>query len=348
MSSNGLQLAVTDVHADKQSLTPLLDDLPTRGLFLRLAGPNASNGFAIVDAALLTSIIEMQMTGRVMGGEVADRTATGTDAAICEDILNDFLATFAVALTGLPDWGWAQGYKVGGKVDGARALGLLLEDVAFRVFAITIDIAGGQRSGVLRLAMPAQGRGAGAGAGAESDEKWTRALLASISQAEASLRVVLHRRAMALSQVDELRVGELLTLPMEAMGEVRLETASGECAAIGRLGQIRGMRAIKIAGAEPQALPKTAPQGEAALADLRPPPVSGGLGAMAPGLAPPLAEPARKAEPADMQDAAPIDMADLPQLPELPEMPELPELPVLPQLSDADGLPELPELPQLP
>lgn len=338
MSANGLQLAVSDLTGENLALTPLLDALPTRGLFLRLDGPGASNGFAVLDAGLLTSIIEMQTMGRVGSGEVPDRMPTTTDAIISEDIVNDCLATFATALTGLPDWDWARGYKVAGKVDGARALGLLLEDVAFRRYEIEIDVAGAARKGKLTLALPAQGRGAGGAKTGKADKDWSSALVSSISQAQASLNVVLHRHILPLSQVETLRVGEVLTLPMEAMGEVRLEAEDGDCAAIGRLGQIRGMRAIKLSG--------TGEGAEAA------PEALGGSGsgpltiAASSGPADPLAEaPAQNAvqgDPGALPDAPGLEPAGLPEMPELPDLPELPELPELPQTG------ELPELPQLP
>jgi flagellar motor switch protein FliM len=89
----------------------------------------------------------------------------------------------------------------------------------------------------------------------------------AVMRAPASLRAELGRLTLPLSEVLDLGVGGALTLPLSALEEVRLTALDGTEQAVGRLGQSRGMRAIRLT-----ALPSTSP-GTSSLgfADARPP-----------------------------------------------------------------------------
>jgi flagellar motor switch protein FliM len=75
---------------------------------------------------------------------------------------------------------------------------------------------------------------------------WDQSLSASVMRAPASLRAELGRVTMPLSKVLELGVGGALTLPLSALEEVQLAALDGTVQAVGRLGQSRGMRAVRL------------------------------------------------------------------------------------------------------
>lgn len=65
-------------------------------------------------------------------------------------------------------------------------------------------------------------------------------------QVEAQLEAVIARVKLPLGQVTSLREGDLLPLPLAALDRVGLDSSSGQTVGQGRLGQNRGMRAVRL------------------------------------------------------------------------------------------------------
>lgn len=65
-------------------------------------------------------------------------------------------------------------------------------------------------------------------------------------QADCRLDAVIGRLTLSLRQVMTLAVGETLALPRSALDAISLETIEGQRVAGARLGQHRGMRALKL------------------------------------------------------------------------------------------------------
>jgi len=76
-----------------------------------------------------------------------------------------------------------------------------------------------------------------------------------LDAASCVLDAVVSRVSLPLMRVMALKVGEVITLPRAAIDRICLEGLDGRALAEGRLGQNRGMRAIRLAGVEavPQA-----------------------------------------------------------------------------------------------
>ena len=60
------------------------------------------------------------------------------------------------------------------------------------------------------------------------------------------LQAVLHRLSIPLSAVMQLQAGDLMPLPMASVEKLRLEGSGGRRLVMGRLGQARGFRAVKL------------------------------------------------------------------------------------------------------
>lgn len=114
----------------------------------------------------------------------------------------------------------------------------------------------------------------------------------------ARMDAVLHRLVLPLSAAERLQPGDLIPLPVEALDSVELLAGDGAGVAGGRLGQINGMRAVRLAW----------PEG-----------ARGGVAAEAQGAAPglPAAEAAEPAAAAPVPAPAPDLAEDLPELPPL-------------------------------
>lgn len=279
----GLDLDITVLRDDRRSLAELLDLVPDRALLAVLEGPGRCLGLVALSPEVLASVIERQTIGTVTAAAPAARRPTRTDAALSVRLLDTALGTLETLLETAPDLTWMAGFRYASFLDDARPLGLLLDDVPWRVLSCDTDIAGGRRQGRVLLALPAEGRGpkpalAPRNPDKTADPDWTAALSGAVMGAELAFDAVIARLRLPLAQAKALEPGMLLPLPDARIDRVHLLGAAGDAAAIGKLGQTRGMRAIRLrldgAGAarpDPVAAAAPVPTAGPAIADDSPP-----------------------------------------------------------------------------
>ena len=82
---------------------------------------------------------------------------------------------------------------------------------------------------------------------------FAQALSDQVMQTEARLGAILHRVTLPLGAVMALLPGEILPLPAAALGHVVVEGVDGRPLATGKLGQNRGMRAVRLVPEAPLA-----------------------------------------------------------------------------------------------
>jgi flagellar motor switch protein FliM len=254
-----LMADVGRVTSDRRTPAELLELCPERGLIAVLEGPGEGLGLLVLSPSVLSGMIEMQMMGRVSPAPPASRKPTRTDAAMVAGFIDRAMEELELALAEDGDLVWAGGFRYASFLDDPRPLGLLLDDLPLRVLSAEVSLSKGAKSGPVLLALPADGRGprparlapqdpAASGAG------FAQALADQVMAAESRLHAVLHRVTIPLSAVMGLKPGDLMPLPMAAIERVVLEGLDGRRVATGKLGQNRGMRAIRLMpaqGAEP-------------------------------------------------------------------------------------------------
>ncbi|HSF63039.1 MAG TPA: FliM/FliN family flagellar motor switch protein [Paracoccaceae bacterium] len=265
----GLPLTMRDLREGRLSLAELLDMPPERGLIALLEGPGEALGLLALSPEVLAGIVERQTLGRVLRQTAMPRRPTRTDAAMVAGLIDAALAGLDQALSADTDKVWASGFRYASFLEEARPLALLLEDAAHVVLTAEADLDTGAKSGLVLLALPAEGRGApplrrAAGADQGVQAAFRRALTDRVEPAEAVLTAVIARLQMPLETVLALAPGALLALAPAAVDRVDLDGADGLRVAGGRLGQNRGMRAIRLAETEPAARLAAQPTPEAA------------------------------------------------------------------------------------
>jgi flagellar motor switch protein FliM len=138
-------------------------------------------------------------------------------------------------------------------------LGLLLDDAAYRVLHVDVTLAEGAKSGQILLALPADGQGQRPATVVGGPDKGTEmvfrvALGEQVMASDAVLQAVLARVTMSLQAVMALRPGDPVPLGSAALTRIDLEGADGCRVGGGKLGQNRGMRAVRFdADAQPAA-----------------------------------------------------------------------------------------------
>ena len=241
--------ALTQSHA---SLAELLDMPPDRALIAVLEGPADGLGLMAVSAPLLAAMTEMQTIGRVSALTPALRKPTRTDAAMVAGFIDAALAGLEVSLANEADLIWAGGFRYASFLEDPRPLALLLEDAPYRVLLAEVTVEGGTRAGQILMALPAAGRGERpksvfqAQPETPAGRSFSAELAGEVEGALCVLHAVIHRITLPLSAVTDLAVGDVFPLSFASVDRIGLEGLNGHRIAEGRLGQNRGMRAVRL------------------------------------------------------------------------------------------------------
>ncbi len=258
-SRDSLALGVdaTGLVTQQTSLTELLDIIPDRSLIAVLDGQLDGLGVLILSPPVLAGLIEVQTLGQVMPGPAQQRKPTRTDAAMVAGWIDTVMEGVERILSHDADLPWADGYRYASFLDDPRPLGLLLEDVPYRLITAEVGLAMGVKSGPVLLALPARGRGRqpqtllSAEAEPPSGPGFAEALEERIMTADCLLQAVIARLRLPLGQVMTLTEGSVLPLGDAGLDQILIETMDGAPMAQGRLGQHRGHRAVRLANCEP-------------------------------------------------------------------------------------------------
>jgi len=260
-----LALDVQSLTLQKLSLTEVLEGIPERALIAVLQGPGETLGVLVMTPDVLSSVVESQTIGRENRTAPAARKPTRTDAAMTSGFIDAALIGLEVALSDEADLSWAGGFRYGSHLDDARPLGLLLDDRDYKVLTAQVSLALGQRGGQIVLALPSEGRSTAAPVGGEVEgaapHAFAEALAERVDGASCTMLATLARMQLTLGDVTGLTEGMVLPLWNASIERIKLEGLDGRILGEGRLGQNRGMRAIRLAerpamgGSRPFAVP---------------------------------------------------------------------------------------------
>ena len=269
-----LPMVVTTVEQVEISQTALRPEFSDGGLLVLLDGPKGARGAVRLDDAMLSALIEVQTTGRVTGRPPGGRAVTRTDAAIAAPLIDATLERVGAQLCEETPDHWATGYRFGVMMEDARGMSLALSAAAFHVFRMTVELGEGAfpASIVFLLPIPVAPPPRAAGPG---EDKVQRTLEQSAMNAPVCLDAVLARVTVPLTQLCGLAPGDVLPFQMDRPLQIRLETSQKHVVALGRLGQMNGMRAVRLtpggdsAGspARPSRIPETHSVGATSIDD---------------------------------------------------------------------------------
>ena len=238
-----VQASILKVDEERVVRDSLPDLVTEHALLAILEGPEDRFGVAIIDATVLASLIEAATTGRIGSRPVTPRVPTRTDATICADLLDAMLDGFESNLSEMDDPPNLAGYRYAAPIVDARAMTMALAEGPYSVFRLSLDLGGGLRQGEIVAAFPVAPRGAGRGADVAA---FQQALADNVMEAPAELDAALHRIRMPLSEIVGLQAGDVLRVPLAALGAVEVEALGGPLVARARLGQQGGFRALRV------------------------------------------------------------------------------------------------------
>lgn len=240
-------LGVPAFAASAEESRAVRDDLSSlvseHSLIALLEGFDDRLALAIVEPSLLSGVIEAAMTGRVSNRPGDPREPTRTDALIAADFLDELLDVFETGLEEMQEPPNVAGYRYAGPVHDARAVELMMPDGAYLVFRVQVDLGGGARQGDVVVLFPEVLPHEVVGSDVPD---FHQTFVDNVLGSHADLDAVLHRLRMPLQRVSSLAVGDVLRIPLAALGTIQVEAPGGREIAGARLGQQGGFRAIRL------------------------------------------------------------------------------------------------------
>lgn len=310
-----LDIAVTSFSTGMEEKAELLGALGSSDLAFPVQSGDDARGLVILDGALVSALIEVQVAGSVSPHPPVERMPTRTDGIVVGEVVDRWLSTAEAAVeeAGLVTAWPLAGFERIPRHVTRREAELLLEPGEFRLIEIGISIDGGKRDGCLRLAAPH--------ALLEGGKNATLAarVRGHLPDCRVQLRAVLARIPKEVHRVRELKQDDVVVLPEDCLRQVRIETLEGRLVGKAQLGQFEGKKAVRLSdGGSTHATCISLPQPSLAELAVDAETADGG----SPDLPDPTASPARPG-PTGPPEA-------LPDLPDLPDPADLPDLPPLP------------------
>jgi flagellar motor switch protein FliM len=237
-----LAVAASGIAQAEETQDVLVSGLAEDGLIILLDGPEGAIGALWLAYPVVAGLVESQTVGRVSANPPDPRRLTRTDAAILAPLLHATLERFDGLLAEAGGDDAISGFRFGSMIESPRMLSLALKASDFNVFRFTLDLSG-LREGAAILMFPV--------AEAPPDPPGPAgprrgSLETQVRSAPAELRAVLHRLTMPLSAVSALRPGDVLPIPRDALTRLCLEVGQRAVPVPGWLGQVNGMRAVRI------------------------------------------------------------------------------------------------------
>ncbi|MCF6443708.1 FliM/FliN family flagellar motor switch protein [Nereida sp. MMG025] len=231
----GLMLEVSQAKSETMTLDQAVSDIQGTPLLIELVHLTKGQGFAVLDAALQTALVQQATISKTTGGAPDDRPATLTDARLVAPFLNSLFALGPTALG-------AEGYSAQDMLASPRMISLRLPAGDFCVHRYGLSIAGGQGEGQLTLVMPV------AQPDPTQDVPITarQTLSEPLQDAHVELSVVLHRVSWPLSKLRALEVGSHVPIPRHAPQSLEVRSVTGGLIGTADLGMLDGQKAIRL------------------------------------------------------------------------------------------------------
>ncbi|MCC5984047.1 MAG: FliM/FliN family flagellar motor switch protein [Rhodobacteraceae bacterium] len=255
----GLALACDPVRHVPASLTEVLERAEPGMLLAITENADGAPGIVMLDAVPALGMIESQLLGAVPGA-VSARRLTRTDVALVAPLLDAALREWDALMAPQRAWAALAGFRVVSFLDDPRPMALILDDGAYALLETRVSLGEGTCAGRWVMAMPmpaapaadAATRHVGTGlqqaapvsGGAGTD--WRDRLRSTVSGCPIALDAVLARVRLPLHAALDLKPGMVVELPLSVLEAVQVEAAQGAQVATARLGQTRGMRALRL------------------------------------------------------------------------------------------------------
>jgi len=217
-------------------------------LVVACRAPDGAEGFIALSSEMAQSLIEKATTGKLSDRAPKPRSASSIDMLLCRDFLVRFMETWREITQDGPEQDWLAGYAPKPEAAEVALMEIQCRDVAYRQFTVALRLDD-MRMASMSAVFPADRHAPMAEAEAHSappEPDWGALWQEAVMDSPAELDAVFARLDIPLHQVQNWRVGSVLEIPATAMERVALGRRGGAPVAHGRLGQLRGRRAVRL------------------------------------------------------------------------------------------------------
>jgi len=245
-------------HSRVGRLSSLIDALPMPGQFTLLEYERGVTGLIGFDMQLVDHVVDILAGGDPdISRNLATRTPTSIDAALCKQVIGAMLAHFDEEIRAMTNGVGIGAFRWGRIEHMPMSLQYTLPDQQYLVFRVNLDIGDDARGGGFHLALPLSLiepvetvlRHSGTVRTQGESENWTRHMRKVINRTPLKVTAVIDRCKMGVAELTRLEVGGLFPLSDVTLDDVVLEMkVGGEVRSIGRgrLGANKRNKAIKI------------------------------------------------------------------------------------------------------
>ena len=198
------------------------------------------------DHGLVGMIVEWIVAGQVSDRQPKARPITRTDMAFVIPFLSAALDEIRDVGIGTAMEGWiVDEMSLGQRVTDAAKLPLVLPDRPYGMVQLDFDLGVDSRSAKMIVLLPQHEEPVVEDEDPEPPE-WTLNLHRNVMESQADLNAVLCRLPMSMQDIHGFEVGQVIALAGADIGGVRAEGPARQLLGQARLGQLNGMRAIRI------------------------------------------------------------------------------------------------------
>jgi flagellar motor switch protein FliM len=239
----GLDVTCSDITQDVVDQQSAISQLKDDSLLLVLASAENTHALATIDRSILAALIEIQTLGRVHETPLDNRPYTSTDAAMAWLYLDYVIKLFASSVEDREIGQQITGYFLEEKAEDLRAAGLCLSRGDYLIFSAKVYVARGKRTGTIQIVIPHRKVPLPE---VERKPAESHNVDNGFALLPVSLDTVFTNIKMPLSIACNLTPGDFIPMPPDVLNHAELHAASGFVVASGKLGQMNGLRALRL------------------------------------------------------------------------------------------------------
>ena len=244
-SFSELDIALVAMEEVELPLEAMVDALSEARSVVLTTGPKDRQGVAVMDTALIASVLEQVTTGTIRKSDPDERRPTKTDMIICAELLDAILNEISVEMMEIQQAPMISDFRYLRALTDPSGVELTLENDFYRLFRLKLDLGNGARQGELLLCFQA-GSAVVGGNGPGRKRNWERDWREQVDNVPVRVQAIMHQTKMPLRQITGLKPGDLVELPRSRLEQVVLTGSNKKPVARGKLGRQGVNRAIRI------------------------------------------------------------------------------------------------------
>ena len=245
-----LNVEIPDISVLRVKTAAAMESLPEIAVTMLLSSADGEFGLCVINGEMNDGLIEQQTLGRIAKAPRGDRAVTQIDAALCEGFIRKVLQTLESDLAATPQASSVLGYVCDKAQFDREELALTLTAEQMDVLKVSVDMGPGVKTGVIEFWFPAKGAIISA-EGVISNPVGPK-LMPHVLDVEVGVKAMLDPVPIALGKMMDLKVGDIVEIPREALVSARIMDQRGVLITRARLGQLNGRRAARITGIKPR------------------------------------------------------------------------------------------------